>query len=195
MRRQGRNDGAVASFLDGDPAVVGDVRAIMEAVITSFDFNDSDLKSDLVQDALGRMVVSLRAGRFRGDASITTYAHSIARYTCIEHLRRRRREARLARETAAPQGVQQPEEMLIRAEAHRRSLTAFAALPREAQELLYLVVVEGLSYQQVGEWMGISEASVKSRVHRCRIRLRDHAASDRPGAHASQIPRTGNVGD
>ena len=183
---QSGSDRTVAAFLEGDPAVIEEVRAVVAAVIAGFDFRDGELKRDLVQESIGRMMVSLRAERFRGDASLTTYAHSVARYTCIEHLRRRRREVLPEGETETT-GNHEPEESLLRVERHRHNLRAFAVLPSEARELLYLVFVEGLSYEQMGQRLGVSVGAVKSRVHRCRLQLRRLAESN--GNPGSPAPR------
>ena len=84
--KQGRPESA--AFLRGDRARVAEIRAAVQTVVRSFQFPDGELDRDLVQDALSRIIQNLSAGRFRGDASLETYAQKVAKYTCLEHLRR-----------------------------------------------------------------------------------------------------------
>src|SRR5262245_36959355 len=82
----------IRAFLAGEPPSVTPVRRTIEQTVRSFHAADVETQKDLVQEAMTRLCASLRAGRFRGAASLETYAVSVARYTCIEWLRRRRAE-------------------------------------------------------------------------------------------------------
>jgi RNA polymerase sigma factor (sigma-70 family) len=160
----------VQAFLEGDAEQIRTIRASMGAVVRAFRFGNDALERELVQEALGRVFLNLSAGRFRGECSLQTYAQRIAKYTCLEHVRRRRFEtetsAAALRVRAQGEG---PEESLLRAEEHRRNLRALAELPPECRELFRLIFLERLSYSQVAGRLGISEAAVKTRVHRCRL--------------------------
>ena len=57
-------------------------------------------------------------------------------------------------------------------EDYRRMLEAFQQLNRSEREILSLVVSSGLGYRAVGEIVGTSEANVKVKVHRARLKLR-----------------------
>ena len=92
MSRNDVSDGDVTDFLRGDRLVIAEVRDAVDLVVRSFQFPDAGLSKDLAQDALTRIFVNLTAGQFRGDSSLRTYARRVARYTCLEYLRRRRFE-------------------------------------------------------------------------------------------------------
>jgi RNA polymerase sigma-70 factor (ECF subfamily) len=47
------------------------------------------------------------------------------------------------------------------------------ALPEGYREVFLLKDVEGLSYEEIAEMMGISVPAVKSRLHRARLALRE----------------------
>lgn len=160
----------IRALLEGDPAQVAAVRVAITSAVRRFRIFDSAQSEELVQDALARVFLSLRAGRFRGEASLATYAHNVAKFVCLEHLRRRR-EAKPADPDSIPSPSRwaQPEESLLRAEEHQENLRVLAALPRESRELLRMVFVEDLSYQEVALRLGISEGAVKTRVRRCRL--------------------------
>ncbi len=173
----------VAAFLRGDAAPVGQIRAAIEAVVRRFRLSDGEVDRDLVQEALGRICRNLRAGEFRGQSSLETYAEKIAKYTCLEHLRRKRFEVRMDVELI-PSGARwsDPERALLWTEEHARNLKVFASLPEEMRELLRLIFLEGLSYGEIARRLGVSEGTVKSRVHRLRLSCRDAVRSEQgPG--------------
>src|SRR5262249_43186191 len=108
----------------------------MEHVVHSFPAADVETQKDLVQEAMARLCASLRLGRFRGSASLQTYAQSVARYTCIEFLRRRRAESATEVERLPSRASwSRPEETLIRKEQLENQLRAYATLDPECREM------------------------------------------------------------
>jgi len=183
--KQGRPEST--AFLRGDRARVAEIRAAVQTVVRSFQFPDGELDRDLVQDALSRIIQNLSAGRFRGDASLETYAQKVAKYTCLEHLRRKRFEVRMDLESIPSRARwSQPEGSLLRTEEHLRNLRLFASLSEESRELLRLIFLEGLSYHEIGRRLGISEGAIKSRLHRIRLACREAA-----GAAGASVLRRG----
>ena len=61
--------------------------------------------------------------------------------------------------------------MLVR-EEYRRVLAAMQELEQEERDILSLVVSSGLSYREIAGVAGISEANVKVKVHRARVKIR-----------------------
>ena len=95
----------------------------------------------------------------------------------LDSQRRAKRHARLLalfgrEEASAPS----PEQHW---EAHA-TLQAFNQLPDEQRALLLLVSVEGLSYQQTADTLGIPIGTVMSRLSRARQALRDLSGDTRP---------------
>src|SRR5262249_29979584 len=154
------------------------MRAAVRAVVRSFQFPGPDAEQELVQDVMGRLVRNLSAGRFRGDSSLRTYAQQVAKYACLGHIRRQRAEVRLDFETIASDARwAEPEDALLLEEEHVRTLAAFAALPQDSRALLRMIFVDGLSYLEAARRLGVTENTIKSRVHRARIECRERAAS------------------
>jgi RNA polymerase sigma-70 factor (ECF subfamily) len=167
----------IAAFLRGEQNAVGEVRAAIRIVVRSFQFPGRDIEQDLVQDVVGRLVQSLSAGRFRGESSLRTYAQQVAKYACLGHIRRQRSEIRLDFETVASEARWSgPEEALLMDEEHLKNLEAFAALPDESRSLLKMIFVDGMTYLQAARRLGVSENTIKSRVHRIRSECRERAA-------------------
>jgi RNA polymerase sigma-70 factor (ECF subfamily) len=170
----------VDAFLRGDPAQLALLEGAVRAIVRSFRFGDADIERDLIQETLSRTLAGLSDHRFLGLASLRTYACNIARYTCLEHIRRRRNEVTFDPDLHPTQdrwGA--PEASYLSTEEHRRNLEAFAALPEQCRELLQMICLEGVSYREAAARLGISEATLKSRIHRCRLTCRQAAKSPR----------------
>lgn len=147
---------------------------------------------DVMQDALVSLFSSLE--RFRGEASLSSWAYVVARNACA---RRRRRGARheplepeiggAARELhdASPG----PERHAEHRELHDAIERGIATLPDSLRHVLVLRDVEGLSAAQVGKQLGLGERAVKSRLHRARLVLREALAPHMPPAPPASGPR------
>ena len=62
---------------------------------------------------------------------------------------------------------------MITADRQARIREAIAALPEEQRDALVLTQLEGKSYEETSDLLGISEGTVKSRVNRARKRLQE----------------------
>ncbi len=67
-----------------------------------------------------------------------------------------------------------PEKQAINSGLRARLRRSLAAVPRPYRVVVVLREIEGLSTREVAEVMGISEANVKTRLHRARMLLREH---------------------
>ncbi len=160
------------AFARGEPRAVEAVREAVEGVVRRFRL-PAPAGNDLAQEVLTRLLDNVSAGRFRGESSFTTYACRVARYTCLEHLRRRRDERPLDSESLTSQARwSRTEESFLWTEEHLRNLEIFSALPEDCRELLRWIFVDGLSYREIGRRLGVSEGAVKVRVFRCRLAFR-----------------------
>ena len=145
---------------------------------------------DVMQDALVSLFSALE--RFRGEASLSSWAYVVARNACA---RRRRRFARHeplelddgeAKRELRDAGAG-PERHAEHRELHDAIEQAIAALPDSLRHVLVLRDVEGLPASEVGKQLGIGELAVKSRLHRARLVLREKLAPHMP----APIPPSG----
>ena len=70
-----------------------------------------------------------------------------------------------------------PLDWLLCEERRERVRQAVARLPRREAEILLLKYIEGWSYRQLAEHLGISRSAVEARLHRARKRLRTELAA------------------
>ncbi len=135
--------------------------------------HDPGLAEDVVQETMIKAWRGL--GDFRGDASTRTWVLRIAHNTAIDALRRRRDRS------VAPEDL--PEDIDPRGDAldpaaraaGRSDLAtlrdALAQLDQLSRSIVVLREIEGLSYTDIADTLGISTALVKTRLLRARRAL------------------------
>jgi RNA polymerase sigma-70 factor (ECF subfamily) len=138
---------------------------------------DSDEAADAVEDALLR--VRNGAPRFRGERGLKTWVLRIVANRCRDLLRRRRFAAGSPEDhdPIAHAGLRvDPGEGWDEAIDTPRLLAALeraiAQLPAEQREAVVLRDRLGLSYEEVGEAMGLRLPAVKSKLFRARETLK-----------------------
>lgn len=133
---------------------------------------------DATQEAFLAAYRNIR--RLRGP-SFRAWVLRIAANAATDELRRRRRRPQVSLDTATadseaaldlPDPSAGPEEWALRRERARRIQAALLTLPGDQRLAVILSDVQGLSYEEIGEAMGSSLGTVKSRISRGRARLR-----------------------
>lgn len=158
--------------------------------------NESDAE-DVAQEAMLKALANIR--QFRAEARFSTWLIQI---TVNEALMRRRRQR-----TAIMEGIDDrrddegeyaprdfadwreiPSEALERKEVRQRLAEALAALDGKYREVFVLRDMEQLNIQETAEALGISVASVKTRLLRARLMLRDLLAAGWERGWFSRLP-------
>lgn len=104
----------------------------------------------------------------------------ISKNRCYDVIRaRRRRPADSLEENLTNPSIARahssggPEEETLRGEAAAEIRGAVLSLPKEQRLLVTLIDVQGFSYEEAGEAVGVSKGTVKSRLSSGRARVRD----------------------
>lgn len=143
---------------------------------------DPAAADDLVQATLER-ALSHWSDRRELDA-LRAWLFSILYRQFLDGRRRAKRQAWLLERIQSGDESEQPS---IEGEVFAHSvLRAFAQLPAEQRTLLYCVSVEGLSYRDLADILGVPIGTVMSRLSRAREALRRLSDGDQP-AQALQI--------
>ena len=159
--------------------------------------NEQDAE-DTAQEAMLKAFANIR--QFRAEARFSTWLIQI---TVNEALMRRRRERTVVMEGIddrrpdeeaeyAPRDFADwreiPSEALERKEVRQRLAEALATLDRKYREVFVMRDMEHLNIQETAEALGISVASVKTRLLRARLMLRDLLAAGLEQGWFSRLP-------
>lgn len=145
--------------------------------------HDPEDAKDVLQDTLFAMARTV--GDFRGASSVSTWLYTIARRFCVKKRRRGRSVSAVslsvdsdhrAAATQVPHPGPGPEQQLENREVEAALARAIAGLPPMYREVLVLRDIEGLSAPEVAEVLGVTVDTVKSRLHRARLAVRDGLA-------------------
>jgi RNA polymerase sigma-70 factor (ECF subfamily) len=129
---------------------------------------------DLVHEVF--LVAVRRRGSFRGEASVKTWLFRIA-HNVVRGRRRRERVrrwlfARHAEELPAERvAIVTPLEEIEQREQSARLYAALDRIPDDYRAVLILYEIEGLSGEQVAEFLGVPVGTIWVRLHRGRARL------------------------
>lgn len=134
---------------------------------------------DLVQLALERALA--HATQLRADAPLAAWVFGILRNAWLDQSRARSRGARVLVSQADTEAIADPA-----ADAHADVLAvqeAVARLPPEQREVVGLVLIEGFSYREAAEVLGVPMGTVTSRLARARDALQAVLAGADRGSH------------
>jgi RNA polymerase sigma-70 factor (ECF subfamily) len=172
---------------------MGDELAFQELVrryrnpITNFVYrmlNDYDRAVDLAQETFVRVYMS--AERYQATYSFSTYIYRIASNLAITDLRQRKRRSLIPipsffsdkdgdeMEIELPDTRQTlADDAMIEDERRKAVSRAIASLPEKYRAAVVLRDIEGRSYEEISEVLGLSDGTVKSRINRARNLLKE----------------------
>lgn len=135
---------------------------------------------DVAQEAFVQAYVKLSS--FHRESAFYTWLYRIAFNIAVSRRRRKKSEVSLdaSREDAGrePAGdVEAPGEHLLREERAGLVHSALAALSEEHRSILVLREMEGFEYEQISEILDLPTGTVRSRLHRARLQLREQLKS------------------
>ena len=153
---------------------------------------DEDSAADATQVAW--MSAFRKINEFRGE-HVRTWLARVLVNTCYDEIRRRHRRRETALQQVNSEGAEiemdfwlaDPapgvEEVVISAEFERMVEAGLQSLPPIYRSMLVLVDVEGLSYEEAARAAGVPMGTVRSRLARARMALRQHLQE-----HADLLP-------
>jgi RNA polymerase sigma-70 factor (ECF subfamily) len=166
----------------------GDLRAFNQLVLLyqSMVYNlayrilsEPDAAADATQDAFLSAFKAMR--KFRG-GSFKAWLLRIVTNACYDQLRVKQRRPTSSLDDLPLETdhtyylrdpAEQPDEVVERQELNQLIQSGISTLPAEQRTILVLSDVQGLSYQEIAETLGLSLGTVKSRLSRGRSKLRD----------------------
>jgi RNA polymerase sigma-70 factor (ECF subfamily) len=139
---------------------------------------------DVVQDAFLNAYQNLDS--FKGDSLFFTWLYRIAVNTAISMKRKQRvllsidatRNGESAIDPLDPSELSRPGHSLEQAEQERRVHQALARLSPEHRAVLVMKDMEGQKYEAMAEVLGVPIGTIRSRLHRARLELRELLEKD-----------------
>ena len=123
--------------------------------------------------------------KFQGGSSYSTWLYRLTSNLCIDFLRREKRRSGLSmtvslddeeegRQADVPDERFSPEQSAERREVQELIRAGLRSLSEEHRRVLVLRELDGLSYAEIAQLLGLEEGTVKSRIARARLALRKY---------------------
>jgi len=151
---------------------------------------------DLAQEAFLKAYQSL-AG-FKGESGFGPWLYRLTSNVCIDHLRREKRREKSSLtyldESGAQMELEVPDERFMPEAAFERRQVqesiqrGLDTLTPEHRNILILREINGLSYDEIAEALGLEAGTVKSRISRARLALSKFLLGEGnfPGGNSSE---------
>ena len=140
---------------------------------------NSEDASDMTQEAFIKAYNSLQS--FRGDSKFSVWLYRIATNVCLDFLRSRSRRPTVSLSVEDNEGdevqldvadeSQSPELLLDRQMTRESVRRGLDTLSPEYRQILLLREIQGLSYDEISQALGLEVGTVKSRIFRARKKL------------------------
>jgi RNA polymerase sigma-70 factor (ECF subfamily) len=178
----------VRRFQDGNPVAFEQLVRIFAGPVFNLAYRMVSNRSD-AEDLSQEIFVKLHRSidKFRWRSGFRTWLYALAANTCRSGLRRRQRVSRLevsglhwdnrddepaARKEPAD-GRDGPDRQVQRAELRREVERAIAELPEPFRMVIVLRDLQGLAYEEIAGALNCAVGTVKSRLLRARLRVKD----------------------
>lgn len=144
--------------------------------------SDQEEASDIVADAFVRIFNALK--NFRGQSAFTTWLYRILTNCYLDHRKKDKSSRQVSLDASAQVGemeverqiedtTQAPGRDLERTERERLMQEGVRQLPEYQQAMLVMYHVDMLSYEEIAEALDLPIGTVKSRLNRARLSLRE----------------------
>jgi len=127
---------------------------------------DEHLAHDVTQEIFIKVWENLDG--FRGDASAGTWIYRIAVNTCLLHLRKS-----VTKREVVTDRIQTEADESDHLEKERQLASLYACIGKldETSRMIVLMMLEGESYEVIASVMGVSEDTLRVRIHRIKKTL------------------------
>jgi RNA polymerase sigma-70 factor (ECF subfamily) len=147
---------------------------------------DKEESADLTQEVFLKVFRNIE--KYEHTYAFYTWLYRITVNCCIDYLREKKRRiakfpltpiysndgAAETKEVEIPDERFGPENRAINLELNRTLNEALGSLPENLRSIIVLKEVEGLSYAEIADIVKCSLGTVKSRMHRARVQLKEY---------------------
>ena len=190
MRQQNADSQLIGRMQAGDGTSVADLASTfgprIHQLALRYEKNWEDAE-EVTQDVL--MKVFRKIDAFRGDAALSSWIYRITFNTAMSRLRSTR-ASRMTEMQKPDLSSQEPErtpsepadwssladDQVLRAEMRQRLIESLTLLPEVYRVPVILRDIQGLSTEEASAVLKVKPQTLKSRLHRGRLMLREHLA-------------------
>jgi RNA polymerase sigma-70 factor (ECF subfamily) len=130
-----------------------------------------ELVDDLAQESFVKVLRALPEFDPRGPARLSTWILTVATRTCLDVLRAKRPPVEAIPESLA--SPSNPEDETAQRQMGRRVQAAMARLPEDMRAVVILRAYHDFDYDEIAAALGLELGTVKSRLGRARVALRE----------------------
>lgn len=143
-------------------------------------FGDMDEAQDMTQEIFIMTLEALPG--FRGESKFSTWLYSIMMNYCRNHAKKSRRVTLVSMNQSRgdeeyqlefPDNRETPESDVVLDDSLSIMKEELALLPQDYRDILVLRDIDGLSYNEISDILGIQLSNVKVRIHRGREMLKN----------------------
>lgn len=169
------DDLTVARARAGDEAALGALvdryQRRLYALVARLMVTRPELIDDLAQESFVKVLRALPQWNPRGPARLSTWILTVATRTCLDVLRVKRPTAEeIPASLPAPSDL---EHEAAQRQLGRRVQAALATLPEDMRAVVVLRAYHDFDYDEIAAALGLELGTVKSRLGRARIALRE----------------------
>ncbi len=157
----------IRGYLNGSQKEFFEISSWISTVVKNDYWGLKDHWADIVQDVRMKLYINLKQKSFRHSSSLKTYVYRVAKYTCIDYLRKKYRTENVDIDTVEIEDQSNNFTSFVQKEQREILRTIFTKLSERCRKTLKLVFLEKLSYKKIASQLKIAEGTVKSRVSRC----------------------------
>jgi RNA polymerase sigma-70 factor (ECF subfamily) len=178
--KSNQDESLIQEYVDGRAQAYQEVHRWIEKAVDSRHWGLHPQREDILQEVHKRLFTNLSGGRFQGKSALRTYVVQIAKYTCIEFLRKKIRYQSVDLDSIELVDANPgPEQVVAASEKRERAAEVLAHLPEGCRQLFEMIFEARIPYQEISRRLGVAEGTVKSRAWRCREVLKKRLGTSR----------------
>ena len=160
-------DEIIQGYIKGNTREFFIVTNWIDQVVDNFRWGLKDFREDIVQEVRLKVFINLKENKFRKVSRLKTYVYRIAKYTCIDYLRKTYAHSEIDLKAEDIKDQDNALDRMIHVEKEKIIDVILNKIAEMCREVLEMVFREKLSYNEISIIMNVAEGTVKSRVSRC----------------------------
>lgn len=127
---------------------------------------------DLVQEAFIKVYEQL--GKYDATGSFSSWLYRVAINHCMDEFRKKRYQMKqITIDEEKIINVDHPEIIFLKQEKSRQIERLIAMLPEDERIILLLRYANELSYDEISEFVGVPLSTVRNKLHRAKVKMRN----------------------